>query len=443
MNKLEATLHELTADAWAMEPARLHTLFAQLAQLTARPLTVLPAVQIAAPAPQLQIRTDGTAVVPIKGILTKQALPSWMAFFGIEGTTYGQIRQMVGAAVADPTAKRIELQIESPGGQTSGCQETAEAIAAAATEKPVTAVVEDLAASAAYWLASQATEISANPNAFIGSIGVYTVVADYSEMAKREGITVHVIRSGEHKGLGVPGAPISVAQIAALQENVDRIADHFIAAVATGRALAPDEARALATGRLWEATAARELKLIDAVTSPGVATSVAISTNAPRPKGDLPMGQEQDTTATAAVDAAPIQAAERQRLSAFRTAFPKDPEFAMAQFEAGATVTEAKAAYSDILSARLEARATQDVAVVPGASATIGTAAAEGNESPDADDGREFLNVARQYAAAHRCTMAMAMQAVRVSDKALHERYLRGCLAQARPREGSVARIDG
>ena len=115
----------------------------------------------------------------------------------------------------------------------------------------------------------------------------------------------------------------------------------------------------------------------------------------------------------------------------------------MAQFEAGATVTEAKAAYSDILSARLEARATQDVAVVPGASATIGTAAAEGNESPDADDGREFLNVARQYAAAHRCTMAMAMQAVRVSDKALHERYLRGCLAQARPREGSVARIDG
>jgi len=442
MNKLDATLHELTADAWAMEPARLHTLFAQLAQLSTRPLTILPAVQIAAPAPQLQIRTDGTAVVPIKGILTKQALPAWMAFFGIEGTTYGQIRQMVGAAVADPTAKRIELQVESPGGQVSGCQETAEAIAAAALEKPVTAGVEDLAASAAYWLASQATEISANPNAFVGSIGVYTVYADYSEMAKREGVTVHVIRSGEHKGMGVPGAPISAAQIAAMQENVDRIADHFIAAVATGRALAPDEARALATGRMWEATAARELKLIDAVTSPGVTAPIAISTNAPRPKGDLPMDPEKSTAATA-VDAAPIQAAERQRLSAFRTAFPKDPEFAMAQFEAGATVTEAKAAYSDILAARLEARATQEVAVVPGASATIGTAAAEGNEAPDADEGPDFLTVARQYAAAHHCTMAMAMPAVRKSDKTLHERYLRGCLAQARPRAGSVARIDG
>jgi len=156
------------------------------------------------------------------------------------------------------------------------------------------------------------------------------------------------------------------------------------------------------------------------------------------------MDQEKSTaTATAAVDAAPIQAAERQRLSAFRTAFPKDPEFAMAQYEAGATVTEAKAAYSDILSARLEARATQDVAVVPGASATIGTAAAEGNESADADEGRDFLTVARQYAAAHRCSMAMAMQAVRKSDKALHERYLRGCLDQARPREGTVARING
>lgn len=448
MIDLQAKLAELTADAWAMEPSRLNMMFHQLADVTTRPLTALPGVTVTAAEPVLQIRTDGTAVIPIVGVLTKQPLPSWMAFFGIVGTTYGQIRSQVGQAVADPVVKRIELRIESPGGQVAGVQETAEAIAAAAKEKTVVAVTEDLVASAAYWLASQADTITANPNAFVGSIGVYSVYADYSAMAEKLGVTVHVIRSGEHKGMGVMGAKITDVQIAAMQENIDRIAGHFVDAVAAGRNLTRDEAQALATGRLWEASAAVQMKLIDAVSGANAGMPAATITK-PSPKGDAPMGQTNDQQAPA-VDADAVRAetekAERQRLAALQGAFPKDPEFAMQQFAAGASLTEAKAAYSDVLAERLAEQEKKAATAAPqpqvaGADARIGATAGEGNEQADADDGPDFLTVSREYAAKHRCSIATAMMAVRLTNRPLHERYLEQCMAQARAKDSTCERV--
>lgn len=444
MNDLHVLLREMAAEPWAMEPTRLEAFFARVTDFTARPFTSLPAVQVDAAEPQMQISADGTAQIPVVGILTKQPIPKWLSLFGIVGTTYGDIRRMVGEAVATRAVERIELRVESPGGQVPGVQETAEAIAAAAKQKPVTAVVEDLAASGAYWLAAQAGRITANANAFVGSIGVYTVYQDWSKAAENLGVTVHVIRSGEHKGMGVVGAPITEAQIAAMQENIDRVATHFIDAVAAGRGLERADAAALATGRLWEATAAVENRLIDAV---GTATVRSKSTKAQQ--GDLSMDTKQDTQQAQqpAVDTervtADAVAAERQRLADLRAAFPKDPEFAMQQFEAGASVTEAKAAYVDILQARIDAREKATVVdkAPTGADARIGHSDAQGNEPADADDGRNFLVVSREYARQHGCKMTVAMQAVRRQDRALHERYLEACKAKARPRGEKLERV--
>lgn len=435
-------LHELTADAWAMEPGRLHTLFARLGQIAGQNLMALPTVQIAVSEPKVQIREDGTAVVPIKGILTKEELPAWMSIFGIVGTSYGRIRRMIAEAAASEKTQRIELRIESPGGQVSGVAETAEAIAAAAKDYEVTATVEDLAASAAYWLASQADTITANPNAFIGSIGVYTVYGDWSKFAADLGVTIHVIRSGEHKGMGVMGAPITEAQIAAMQENIDRIAAHFTDAVASGRGWERDKAVELSTGRLWEATAAAELGLIDAVTMPTTLGATAQTTK-PTTERDQPM-KDQEQKAEATVDIAAVQSAERKRMADLRAAFPKDLEFAMTQFEAGATLTEAKAAYADVLSERLAAKDKEPAKgatnAAMGADGRIGQAHAEGNESQE--DGPDFLAVSRQYAAEHKCTMASAMQAVQSAQPDLHQRFLDSAEAQARPRKKSGERIE-
>ena len=127
--------------------------------------------------------------------------------------------------------------------------------------------IEDLGASAAYKAASQAGRLSANEPAFIGSIGVYQVVEDTSEMAEKMGVKVHVISTGEFKGAGVPGAPVTDAVLQDVQNEVDALNELFMKAVAKGRHMDIRTVRKLADGRVHIAAKAQSLGLIDAVES--------------------------------------------------------------------------------------------------------------------------------------------------------------------------------
>jgi signal peptide peptidase SppA len=131
--------------------------------------------------------------------------------------------------------------------------------------KPITAKIDDMAASAAYWIASQAESIEANASALVGSIGVYTVMYDTSAAAKDAGVKVNVISSGDYKGSGVPGSEITDKQIEAEQQLINKAADMFIDAVARGRGLEDKEVRKSADGRVWFAADAMGRGLIDSV----------------------------------------------------------------------------------------------------------------------------------------------------------------------------------
>jgi signal peptide peptidase SppA len=214
------------------------------------------------------MRLEGdTAVIPVSGVLLKRR-PAWAAQYRAGITGYDEIAQAFNEAAANPAVKQIRLAITSPGGTVAGVEDAAAAIRAAAAVKPVIAVVDDLCASGAYWLASQARDIVANSTAEIGSIGVYVVIADYSAQAEGEGVKVNVIASGEHKGTGVPGAPISEEQLRPIRDNVNTLAERFRAAVVNGRGRMPEE---VFTGRLYLAEAAERLGLIDAVLPPDIA----------------------------------------------------------------------------------------------------------------------------------------------------------------------------
>ena len=123
------------------------------------------------------IDKDGIAHIPVVGILTSNVDPC-AAFFEEAETEYGFIQAAVRKADHDLMVAGISLEIDSPGGYIDGVDETAQVIMA--TEKPVTARVHNMAASAAYWLASQADRIVASsPADQIGSIGV--VVEEYND----------------------------------------------------------------------------------------------------------------------------------------------------------------------------------------------------------------------------------------------------------------------
>lgn len=207
---------------------------------------------------------DGIALIGIGGLILKE-VPLCFELFGGPATSTEETRYALETALADPRVSEIVFEIDSPGGEVSGVQELADAIHAAGRTKPTHALIRDCAASAAYWLAAQCTTVTANPTAAIGSIGVYMVCDDVSAAYDKAGIKTHVISSGGVKGGGVEGAPVAPEVLDHFQARVDGLCSLFVSAVARGRGMSEDAARALATGECWFAADALRLGLIDRV----------------------------------------------------------------------------------------------------------------------------------------------------------------------------------
>lgn len=201
------------------------------------------------------------AVIPVLGALMKQRS-------SMGGTSTIQVRRDVRQAAADPDVSAILLAVESPGGVVAGTADLAAEVKAARRRKPVWAHVDDLAASAAYWVASQAGQVFANTaTALVGSIGTYQLVYDVSAAAEREGVKALLFATGPLKGAGLPGTSVTEEQQRYFQGVVDAMQAEFDAAVRSGRGLSAKELEAVRTGGVFTAAEAQRLRLIDGVRS--------------------------------------------------------------------------------------------------------------------------------------------------------------------------------
>lgn len=186
------------------------------------------------------------------------------------GTSTIRVRRAIRAAVGDREARGILLHVDSPGGTAAGTDALARDVAAAGAVKPLSAHIEDLGASAAYWVASAASaaggRLTASPTSEVGSIGTYAWIPDSRQMYEQAGITVHLVTSGGMKGAFAEGSKVTKEQLAYAQGLVDVHFEHFLDAVAAGRRnLSRDRIAELADGRLHDAAEAVALGLIDAV----------------------------------------------------------------------------------------------------------------------------------------------------------------------------------
>ena len=207
------------------------------------------------------VSDGGTAVLSISGPLTKKR-----ASFG-GGASSVELRRMVRSAKNDSSVKQLAFVIDSPGGQVAGLFDLCDDIAALSAAKPTVAYLEDLCASAAYAIASQCRSIVANPTALVGCIGTYMVVYDQSRAAANAGIEAHVVRAGSFKGAGTAGTKITPEQLAEFQREVDSLNAFFLSAVSKGRKMSRKDVSALADGRVWIASEAKSLGLIDGIAS--------------------------------------------------------------------------------------------------------------------------------------------------------------------------------
>jgi signal peptide peptidase SppA len=171
-----------------------------------------------------------TAIVRIEGVLVRRA----DLFSEISGaTSIERLAQDFTTALNSDKVENIVLYIDSPGGEVNGINEFAEMIFQARSKKRITAYSGGYLASGAYWLASAAEEITVQPTAIVGSIGVIAVGLDRTGMLAMNGVKEVRIHSSQSpkKDLRLD----SQEGQAAIEQTVDALAEVFVNAVARNR----------------------------------------------------------------------------------------------------------------------------------------------------------------------------------------------------------------
>lgn len=242
-----------------------------------------------------RVTETGVAMITIVGTLVNRG--AWIgANSGL--VSYEGVKYQIQKAAADPAVRSILLDIQSPGGEAVGAFEAAAVVRQAAAQKKVVAVVNGMAASAAYAIASGASEIVTIETGISGSIGVVLLHVDYSRKLNAEGITPTFIFAGATKVDGNPFEPLSDAVHADLQRETNKFYDTFCATVALGRGkrLTADAARAT-EARTLIGQEAVDIGLADSVGSfesvlDALSRASAMSARRISPNGGLSMSDQ-------------------------------------------------------------------------------------------------------------------------------------------------------
>jgi signal peptide peptidase SppA len=202
-------------------------------------------------------------VLPLYGVITHRAdLFSDMS----GGTSVQRFQAEFRDMVDDKQVSAIVIDVDSPGGNLDGVPELAGEIRRARGAKPIIAVANTLAASAAYWIASQADEVVVTPSGLVGSIGVFAAHDDISQMQEMLGVKTTLISAGKYKTEANPFEPLSDEARQMIQELVDDGYALFVADVAKGRGVSVDTVRSdFGQGRVLSPKDAMKAGMVDAV----------------------------------------------------------------------------------------------------------------------------------------------------------------------------------
>ena len=182
---------------------------------------------------------------------------------GAAGASDTNVIKQIQIAEEDPDVKAVILNLETPGGTVVASDKIYNKVLAVNDEKPVIALMNDIAASGGYYIAAGASEIVAHPSTWTGSIGVIALIPNLEETAGKLGIRLNVVKSGDFKDLGSPFRPLTDQERAIFQALIDEAYDVFVDVVVKGRDLTPERTRELADGRIYSGKQAKELDLVD------------------------------------------------------------------------------------------------------------------------------------------------------------------------------------
>jgi ClpP class serine protease len=270
-------------------------------------------------------------------------------FTAISGaTSYDILRRDLQVALDDPSLTAIVLNFDTPGGEVTGVDELAKAIFAARSQKRIVAYVGGMAASAGYWLASQASEIVIAETAVLGSIGVRAVVYDTSKQDAEKGRYEFISSRAPGKRTDVT----SDEGRARIQRTIDALEDVFIATVAKGRGVTIEDVVArFGGGDVLVGAAALAAGMADRFGIFEAVISELAGGYVPQPKSRRSGRMELTSEARA----------ERERIKAILTSEPAKGRRAAAEQLAFGTMLTAEEAVALLATLPAEPTATEDL----------------------------------------------------------------------------------
>ncbi len=202
-----------------------------------------------------------TALVKLEGIIAE----------GQEAGADNVVKGLRDAFKDDNTAG-VVLRINSPGGtavQSSLISDEITRLRKKYPDIPLYAVITDVAASGAYWVASAADKIYANKASVVGSIGVRMDSFGFVDAIEKLGIERRLLVAGDHKALLDPFLPLSDTEMKHVQELLDELHNQFITAIKKGRGDRLKTNDTLFSGLIWSGEESLDLGLVDDLGSAG------------------------------------------------------------------------------------------------------------------------------------------------------------------------------
>ena len=167
---------------------------------------------------------------------------------------------------SDSTIKAVVFRVNSPGGSVAASERIKEQIELLKKEKPVVASYGDYAASGGYWISNSCDRIFADKTTLTGSIGVFSMIPDFSGTLKDIAhVNITPVNSNKHGDMLSLFRPLDEVETAAMQASVEDIYTTFVNYVAEGRGLEPDFVDSIAQGRVWTGADALEIGLVDEI----------------------------------------------------------------------------------------------------------------------------------------------------------------------------------
>ena len=167
---------------------------------------------------------------------------------------------------ADSTVKAVVFRVNSPGGSVLASEKIKAEVELLREQKPVVASYGDYAASGGYWISNSCDKIFSNETTLTGSIGVFSMIPEFSKVMKD---VVHVnmvsVSSNKHTDMYSLMRPFDDAERDYMQASVENIYDKFVNIVAEGRELESDYVDSIAQGRVWAGSDALKIGLVDEI----------------------------------------------------------------------------------------------------------------------------------------------------------------------------------